>query len=394
MIRITLILLFLFTSCSTLNNNIQESKFMKVSTGGYVVDTDRQMEEAYMLEIYFKNLPQNVKYIIADFESPANRGIYDRKVYPINSKHSKILIKSNPIYGVKKGLYKVKILLSEDERGEKIIDSLIQGIQMINGISKGRDYAVQYTLLSDNKELKKVLVIYPNNRKKNLISAEISDKFKIGHAAVTHDELVTEYVPFKETVYNWTRIITLLETKQSSNYDNKPSTLAALTGKGFYNKFFKFDKDMQITYTAINNGSFINTETPDFENLMNRSDEVWLYTDYFDYLTAKEFPNQREYLVIKFIKSDISVWQLQCTVRYDKRWSLEKIKTLKSEAIRTVSSMQYIDKDPIKTIEESSIIAGIKNFNIKIQRLDDRDLNEKYKATQKSPYEKKYKKTN
>lgn len=382
LILITLIL----GGCSVMKNYPQESKFMKVTGGGYFLSKDRQLEETYGLSLDFKNPPSSAKYLIADFELPNNAGLYERKIFPINNKQSSIAVKSNPIYGFNYGLYYVNLYLAEDKKGERVIDSLKQSIKLYSSLNKGRDYASQYTLFEDKKEIKKVIIIYPNKRKKDLITAEIPNKFKIGHANVGFDESIVEYVPNNETVYNWTKIITIKENKVINQDINKPHIYASVLGNAMHKKFSKLDKDMQITYAGIVNGEFINVETPNFEKLITKANEVGAYVDYADYSTIKRSPYQREYLVLRTIKSDVSIWEFQCTVRYDKRWSKEKIESFKKEAKNIVGSLQYVKSNPIDDLEKLATENGVKNFNVESQRLDDRELNIKFKATEKSPY--------
>ncbi len=383
MLKLILSTLLLLNSCAIIKNHPQESKFMKVSRGGYFLNSERQLEETYGLVVNFKNIPDNAKYLIADFEIPNNPGQYDRKIYPINKNQSHEFIKSNPIYGFKYGFYFIKLSLAEDKKGEKIIDSLYQSIRLYIGHSKGRDYAVQYTLFGGKEEIKKMIVIFPNERNKDLLIADISSEFKMGHAVVTSDESVVEYVPNKESVFNWSKIITLKENKVIDEKMNKPAIYSTILGNGMYKKFSKLDKDIQITYTGRLKGKFINVETPNFQELAMDAEEIAVYVDYSDPLTIKKYPYQREYLVAKTAKSGISIWELQCTVRYDKRWPKEKIELWKEEAARTANSLRYSKNNLADNLEKIAIENGIKDFSLESQRLDDRDLNIKFKEMNK-----------
>jgi len=144
-----------------------------VEAGGYFLDTKKQAEEYYGLVINFKNLPDNAKYLIADFELPNNRGLYERKIFPAERNRTNFFVKSDPIYGLKQGVYHVKLYLAEDKKGEKVIDQVDQAILIGPGISKGRDYTTQYTLFNGEKEIKKLLVVdTPFNKNPKLPSDE------------------------------------------------------------------------------------------------------------------------------------------------------------------------------------------------------------------------------
>jgi hypothetical protein len=137
---------------------------------------------------------------------------------------------------------------------------------------------------------------------------------------------------------------------------------------------------MQITYTALYKGNFINVETPNFNELVKSASEVVSYVDYSDFNRTKKHPNEREYLVAKSIKSDVSVWQIQCTVRYNKKWSKDKIASLKKEAMRIVLRFKYVKESSINQIKRIAVESGISNLTIESKRLDSRDLNEKFKG--------------
>lgn len=364
-------------SCAIIKNKPQESKFMKVDGGGYLIRAGRQMEETYGAVVRLKHIPDNAKYIVADFELPNNSGIYERKIFPIDKKKSFVAVNSDPIYGAKYGFYYIKIYLTEDKKAEKIIDSLTQSVKIYTSINKGRDYAKQYTVFLDDKEVKKIIVIYPNNRKKSLLTAEIADGFKMDYAVVSPNESLIEYVPKKETVYNWSKIITIRENKERPGIPNKPSVHIAALGNSLYSKFSKHDKNIQVTYAGIKDGKFFNADNPNFQKLAQDADQIALYIDYKDH-ERTQYPHQREYLVARMIKSDISIWEMQFTVRYDKRWSKQKIESLKKEATDTVASFVPVKVDPILSIKDSAKENGINKFKIESQRLDDRDFNEKF----------------
>lgn len=377
--------ILLLAGCSAIKNRPQESQFLKVEAGGYFLDTKRQAEEYYGLVINFKNLPDNAKYLIADFELPNNQGLYERKIFPAERNRTNFFVKSDPIYGLKQGVHHVKLYLAEDKKGEKVIDQVDQALSIGPGISKGRDYTTQYTLFNGEKEIKKLLVVYPNDRKQKLITAEIPNDFKIGHAAVSLDESTIEYVPNNETVFNWSKIITLMEMKPLQNDLNKPYILAFGLGKGMYDRFYKSDeKKMQLTYAGMHNGQFINVETPNFQELIKSSDEVGVFVDYVDKSSSKRSRNQREYLVARIVKSDISIWMIQCTVKYDEKWPKEKIRNLKKEADKAVAFFRYAKTDHVDNLERIAKENGMENFRIESRRLDNRDLNSEFKETNKA----------
>ena len=195
-----------------------------------------------------------------------------------------------------------------------------------------------------------------------------------------------EYIPEGEKIKNWSKIITIVENNMSGNRSVQPSTLAAATGKAFYDKFFKKDKDFKLTYSSYDKVEFINMATPGFEKKVRYANQVTVYIDYKDTeLRYKKYPHEREYLVMKFIKSDNSIWNVQYTVRYDKRWNKDKIKAQKEMALKTISNFSYSESDPMKFF--GKVLKLNKNYDVEVQRLDDRDFNEKFKVA-KSPYSK------
>lgn len=357
------------SSCAVVKNYPQESQYMKVIGGGMIMDSG---DIKYGVSIRFKALPTNAKYLIADFEIPNSPGMFDRKVFKISKGQLSAVANSDKIYGYEFGLYYAKLSLSEDKSGDHIIDSLEQSVKLFKSPYNRRDYAAQYAISKNSEEVKKLLVIFPSNRNKKLISAELPSDYHIGHAGVGKDESIIEYVPIKETVFNWSKIVTILENKNFSESNNKPYIFSGALGDGMFKKFSDTDKNIQVFYEANHNGEIVNSNEAKFRGIVSDADVVSVYVDYADRERIKKYPNQREFLVARSIRSDVSVWQLQCTIRYDKTLSAEKIKALKEEAKSIVSSFGYVSSNPINIFQRSD------EYEVQIQRLDESSMNEKY----------------
>lgn len=369
-LNIILLLVTLFlNNCAILKNTPQQSKYMKVSGGGFVM---KDGEPKYGMVIDFKYLPDNAKYLIAEFEVPSSPGKYEKKVFELSKNQGIIAVNSNPIYGYEFGLYYIKAYLSSDKDGKNILDSLIQSIKLYKSFYNGRDYAIQNSIKKGENYSERIVTIYPHNRKNLLIEGVIPNGFKMGYAAVSHDSSVTEYIPNNENITNWSKIITIREEKPLNLQNNKPHVFSLVVANGLYKKFSEKDKDIQITYAAQHNGNFINTETPNFNELAKESLEVAAYIDYADFERIKKNPNEREYLVLKSMKSDISIWQIQYTIRYNKKLPKEQIESLKKEVRELINSFKYANKSAIDEIKDNGFI-------IESERLDNKEFNQKFK---------------
>lgn len=80
-----------------------------------------------------------------------------------------------------------------------------------NDAGSKRSSLTEYTLFNDKNEIKKVLLIHANNDKAKIITAEISNEFKLASVAKDTDEAVIKYIPNKETINNWSKMISLEE---------------------------------------------------------------------------------------------------------------------------------------------------------------------------------------
>lgn len=249
-----------------------------------------------------------------------------------------------------------------------------------------RNKATQYTLFEDKKELKKLLVILPKDKNRKLITAEISNKFRIANTNVGFDDSVVKYIPIKETIDNWNKVIILEEispqkwvrarkaailsgaekSKMNSlkEYDNTPYIEAVSLGRLLHNQFYESDKDkMRLSYSVVSNGQFFTSEkTQNFEEMLKTSDDAMVLADFAEKPTIN--PNQRLFLIARIIKSDIGMWMLQFKVKYNEKWSSDKINDLKNEATATISNFQYIDRNPIDDLENIASSNGVKNFKI------------------------------
>jgi hypothetical protein len=201
-------LILLLTSCAVIKNYPQESKFMKVYGGGFIM---KSSEPQYGMVVNFKDLPSDAKYLMADFEVPSSPGKYERKVFELSQNQKSVILKSDPIYGYGYGLYYIRVQIAKDEIGENILDSLDQSIKLYRSPYKGRDYATQYSVKRGKEDVKKVVVISPHNRKSNLIEGEIPSGFKMGYAAVRKDQSTIEYIPNNEKIAGWSKIVTVNE---------------------------------------------------------------------------------------------------------------------------------------------------------------------------------------
>ena len=380
-------IVMIFASCKSVVNHgkvdysNQESKHIKVLGAGYTVNTSRELEERYVVSVKLKDTPSNAKYLIADFEQPNNLGYYERKILDIDpTKEIKLLV-SDPIYGQKGGFYKIKVYLTKDKDGVDVIDKLVQNVNLPKGLSEGRDYAKEYKILFKNKSKKKVIVIYPNNRKKKAISLHIPSDFKIGNATVKFKESSFEYIPKNETVYNWSKILTLQESSDrmmeilDKNYYIR---YVNIIGLGFNKDFPEKDNNLQIGAAAFLYDKLYMSSEKNFLNIAKRSKKVISLIDYPSDRIKKK-PYEREFLAATILKSDKKLWEYQYTFRYDKRISKKELSSRKIKAIEIVGSASYMNTD----LFENFVIKELENDGAKIEsrRLDDREMNKLFHKT-------------
>lgn len=386
--KFSLIFLFaiLLTSCSletltrygVIQPTLQKSKFMKATGGGFLIDTEKRGELTYVVGINFINKSNKAKYLIADFEDPTHKGSYVRKVFSLTDSQEKIMVRSDPIYDVKYGIYLVRISLSEDEKGMRLVDSMDQYFKALGVMNVEHDYATEYTLFGDGKEIKKTIIVYPSNKDKKLITFDVQSDFKLGYAAVSNKKSIAEYVPRGEGIHNWSKMISLLEMEKVSGVD-KPYPAALTLNKTMYEKFSKPNDEVVITYKLFSDGRKIGLTSESAQHEVKHADEIIMYFDYSDTTSTKKLSNQREYLVVKTLVSDVSIWMVQYTVKYNTKWSKERISLIKKEADNFIAGVRLTKVNPVVGIDKMAHNNGMQDFSIKSRRLDDQELSKSFK---------------
>ena len=67
------------------------------------------------------------------------------------------------------------------------------------------------------------------------------------------------------------------------------------------------------------------------------------------------------------MKSDISIWQIQYTIRYNRNYQKEQIESLKKEVRELINSFKYANKSAIDEIKDNGFI-------IESERLDNKRI--------------------
>ena len=134
--KFILIFLYFLIGCSSLEQKgykkptLQKSTNMEIISNTFIYDfrLNKKLDMRYNLIIKFINLEKIVgKYIIVEFQDPQNINKFFKKTYLINKDDKILNIKSDKIYNCQnKEVYLVKIYLSEDKNGDKILETIEQ----------------------------------------------------------------------------------------------------------------------------------------------------------------------------------------------------------------------------------------------------------------------------
>lgn len=116
--------------------SLEESKHIKVLVAkmNYQYRMGKKIDLEYHLALDFLKINElEGKYLIVEFQNPEKMERFATKIINIYPNEKRIYINSNKMYGFKNmHSYLVRLSISNDLNGEKIIDSLEQYIRVEN----------------------------------------------------------------------------------------------------------------------------------------------------------------------------------------------------------------------------------------------------------------------
>lgn len=113
---------------------LEETNNLVVSSAGFSYDyvQNKKVEMQYYVTIAFPKRENVIgKYIIVEFQDPIKKEKFYKNTILVRLEDKSVYLKSSKLYGFNNmNSYLVKIALSEDKNGEKVLDKMEQYVRV------------------------------------------------------------------------------------------------------------------------------------------------------------------------------------------------------------------------------------------------------------------------